>query len=155
MLLMATPNIEKKRVTCSSCGKSEAFTDYELVSDVLNNSSDTVLPGGNRGTVYLVDDASGERYRLNIGVNCVGRNAKTSSADVRIFTDDFSISRMHSYFTVSESSNGALRCSISNAKNKFPTLVNGVELEDGDVLPVAPGDVITLASSKFYIEIID
>lgn len=153
LLLMDMPNIESKIVTCSSCGKSERFTDYERMEEQQRGGA-TLLPGGNCGTVYIVDEATGKKYKLNVGVNGVGRDAKTSKADVRIMTNDCSLSRLHSYLTVSESPNGSIRCSIANAENKFPTFVNGVELVKDDVLPVTPQDKLTLASSNFHIEIV-
>ncbi len=153
LLLMMIPNIESKRITCSSCGKNAMFREYEQVGSSVEEKR-TVLPGsGSQGEVYLVDDATGRRYKLSVGANSVGRNASTCTADIKLETSDRSISRMHSYITVMLTAGGNVRCSISNAKNKYPTSVNGEEVVGDDIIVVGPGDTIALAGSKFHIDI--
>lgn len=142
-----------KTLICPSCGKASLFEEFERIVNVENPEVRTKLPEQKNGTPVLVDNATGKEYVLKAGVNSVGRDAKTCKADIKIETTDFSLSRMHSYISVYQTQSGNVRCGISNAENKFPTLVNGVEIEKDDVISIKPGDIITMAGSEFILEI--
>ena len=148
-----TSQVAGKRLTCPACGKSSVFEEYESVDIEPQEGGRTEIRSNISGKAVLVDDATGREYQLNVGVNSVGRDARSCNADIRIVTEDFSISRMHAYISVFQAQGGSVRCGISNAQNKFPTKVNGVEVEQDDVISVMPGDRISMAGSDFHIEI--
>lgn len=153
LIIRQTKNWAGKTLTCPSCGKGAFFEEFEKVETRQKLPGNTELPSQKVGTPVLIDDTTGNEYKLNVGVNSVGRDAKTCKADIRIVTSDFSISRMHAYISVYQTKSGSVRCGISNAENKFPTLVNGEKVEKDDVISIKPGDKITMAGSDFHIEI--
>ena len=153
LFIKLVKNFSGQYLACPSCGKKTLFEEFERVEKVENADVRTKLPGQKAGAPVLIDDTTGSEYKLNVGVNSVGRDAKSCNADIRIVTSDFSISRMHTYISVYQTQAGSVRCGISNAENKFPTLVNGEKVEKDDVISIKPGDKITMAGSDFHIEI--
>lgn len=153
LFIKLVKNFTGQFLACPSCGKRTLFEEFERVEKVEKPNGNTELPGHKIGIPVLIDDTTGSEYKLNVGVNSVGRDAKSCNADIRIVTSDFSISRMHAYISVYKTQTGSVRCGISNAENKFPTLVNGVEVEKDDVISIKPGDKITMAGSDFHIEV--
>jgi hypothetical protein len=146
---VASPSLAGKIATCPKCGHKGAYESFK-------DNCETVVNKGwaTSGKAYLVYDNTGAEYPLADGLNSVGRYAANSSkADIKIITTDSSLSRKHANITVNKVPDGQIICSISNAENKFKTFVNGIELENGDVLVVNPGDKIKMASSVFHIEI--
>ena len=153
LILHKKSQLAGKFITCPACGKGALFEDYESVDVNPRDEGNTEIRPQTSGKAVLVDDTTGREYRLNVGVNSVGRDARSCNADIRIVTEDFSVSRMHAYISVFQTQGGSVRCGISNAQNKFPTKVNGVEVEQDDVISVMPGDKISMAGSDFHIEI--
>ncbi len=93
------------------------------------------------------------KYPLHLGRNLVGRESKTSNADVQIPTDDFQMSREHAVINITKISNGSLRALIRNYKEGVCTVVKGMKLESTDKLVLTSGTEIKLGqTSVFYIE---
>jgi len=89
----------------------------------------------------------GREYPLHEGENIIGRDASSSSADVRLSTGDNYMSRMHAVISVSNSPSGALRASLRNFKNKNATYFNGTQLQDDEEVFLRNGDTIKMGKT--------
>lgn len=107
-----------------------------------SNSSDDTL---HRQTPYL--ECNGQRYKLAMGINIVGRKASTSNATVQIDTNDRYMSRMHARIQISLLPTGQIRATITNERNMNTTLLNEQPLSDNDVMILTKGSRIQMGDT--------
>jgi len=104
------------------------------------------------GRLTVIDDDSDavkQEYRIREGVMTVGREAKTSTADICIKTSDKTMSRHHIKIETKKNPKGKgfLYC-LSDNNSKNNTLYNGKYLEEGDIVILKDNDEIILGNTK-------
>lgn len=150
-------NKTEKLISCPKCGKKILI---RFKSQSTNEVGETQYRDNNTaGTTQLVDLRveqkscmlvhEGKEYELSLGSNTIGRKATSSSADIQFDIDDRYMSRNHSLINVRRLPNGNLKADISNSRNKNATMVNGNNIEDGDVIVLHDGDTITMGRTTF------
>lgn len=146
--------LEHKIIPCPVCGKKTPYSMCEQVVKRVVSTEDTVIPGTkHEDRALLIDKSTGRSYPLPIGKSVVGRSTASGVADVKIETEDKGVSRKHMVIEVRKTPSGSIRCSITNAENKNKTFLNREPIEDGDILPLNDGDVITTSNSEYHIQI--
>lgn len=156
------PNLENKIITCPLCNKKNLFVNFLQVSQQPKPVSDETQPGGmsdktlpgdkthlgfKYDTVGRLVQNGCKQYILHEGLNVVGREAKSSVANVQISTDDGYMSRSHASIEVLRAANGNVIHTLSNAANKNATYVNGQKVEQGDRIVLNNGDTIKMANT--------
>lgn len=111
----------------------EALTQLSLAS----SSSERI-------GVLLWGEAS---FPLHLGRNLVGRESKSSNADIQIPTDDIQMSREHAIISVMRIANGSLRTLICNNKDCVTTFVNDMQLLADDEVVLRSGTNLTLGNT--------
>lgn len=115
--------------------------------DARRDEMATLLPSSDKVVEHealLV--VNGKEYPLTVGSNVVGRWSPTSQSDVQVFVQDKFLSRQHVQMNVYRLSDGKLRITVKNFKNKNETLVNGSPLVDDSVV-LNDGDTVTMADT--------
>ncbi|MBO7498269.1 MAG: FHA domain-containing protein [Bacteroidaceae bacterium] len=163
--------LEGKNIRCPRCEKVYPFTSFApyvgpRVSPNLPGSSssdETAYAGGARSDtdatrVMSMPDSAAigglilagelERRPLRLGKNVVGRDATTSTADIRIpdVLGKRTMSRTHLLINVTRVGD-TFKHQISlfpDGKKKNRTFVNQTELRTGDVVVLHDGDRITI-----------
>ncbi len=80
-----------------------------------------------------------KKYPLRLGRNLVGRESKTSNADVQIPTNDYQMSREHAVINIKRIADGSIRTLIRNYKDNLVTIVNDLQLETDDEVVLTNG----------------
>ena len=156
------PGIEDKVIHCPVCDENNPFSKFKPIvqkshddtqyikkstdedqTTQLNTNEITVITGN----AYLVDRKTRKTYRLDQGVNYVGRKADSTPkrVNVRIETSDMGFSRAHmSLGAVMQGD--VCKYRIKNDENKNMTFVNGAELDKEDVVYLKDNDIIKSSS---------
>lgn len=122
-------------------------------TDPQGNDSETRLAKASKVAKTAILSVDGRDFKLGIGTNTIGRKAPTSSATIQIPTNDPYMSRRHAIITVSKTREESIKSVISNDKNKNITMVDGLELSQGDEIILASGNVIIMGKTRItYIE---
>ena len=140
----------EKTIKCPNCQTKNVFKDFKRVIPK-KQSDETRINLPREETIgYLLDLQTHLQYPLKEGRNLIGRKTvKTPpKADIPIETTDAGMSREHLFIDVMRGRDGHIHVYASNAKNQNPTLVNGVELEDGDKLGLKHGDILRLCDTE-------
>lgn len=158
VLLVKNPTNDKiKFITCPQCKASLQVrfdTPPTPTASTTNDDSKTVAdPSAQHKHNYALT-CQGITYRLQQGVNTIGRRDTHSTASVQVDTADPYMSRNHAVIRVITLSNGGTRAAISNSKNKNATLVNGVTLQPSDELYLKASDTLTMGKTKLKFIII-
>lgn len=95
----------------------------------------------------------GDSYPLAEGENTVGRQSKTSKANIQLPTDDQSMSREHVRIMVNRLKNGRIKAVISDMRGtdkqqQLPTRIDDEPLMPEDAFVLTHGDAITLGKTK-------
>jgi phage FluMu protein Com len=159
-----------KQITCPNCKSIlqvkfppeqeplEAETYYATPKRPVADSGETQLAGNSYGETQLVSskdkssvNISNARlvfneitYKLDEGLNVIGRKGNTSEATIQIATDDRYMSRQHCSITVTTLPDGSKKAVLSNYKNKNLTTIDGEEIETGDAIRLVNGNRITM-----------
>lgn len=144
----------EKRFDCPNCGK-KILMRYQQHDD---DDGDTNLGGkpvsgatqlGGLNVQHMSSHLmfGGRRYDLQVGPNSVGRKASTSTADIKIDTDDLYMSRAHAIINVRRLPDGGIKCDITNDKNKNTTRVNGNIVGPDDAIVLHDGDRIQMGNT--------
>lgn len=157
VLLVKNPTDDKiKFITCPQC-KASLQVRFDVAP------APTAPPAGDTSkTVYAPSalhkhsyalTCQGVTYRLQPGVNTIGRKDTRSTASIQMDTTDPYMSRNHAVIRVITLSGGGTRAAISNSRNKNATRINDTTLQPGDELYLNAGDTITMGQTtlKFII----
>lgn len=144
----------EKHVTCPNCKTRNKYSAFKRVMPAPvppEEDSTTVIReivGDAVGA--LVDVATGRSYPLREGRNLVGRMTYNTppAATVPIVTENRKMSRSHLYIHVMHGADGRYHAYASNASNRNATTINGVVLEDGDMISLKYQDVLDLAETR-------
>ncbi|MBQ8487639.1 MAG: FHA domain-containing protein [Prevotella sp.] len=113
-----------------------------------HDESETVIGTARKLSATYALECEGRTYQLADGVNTVGRQATTSRASLQIATGDQKMSRHHAQIQLQRLANNTVKLKISNWQNKNGTWVNGMQLADGEILFIEPGDNIRMGSTE-------
>lgn len=140
----------EKTITCPNCKTKNVFKDFKRVVPKIVNDETKIGFTREEEPGSLLDLQTLHQYPLKEGRNLIGRKTvKTPpKADIPIETTDNGMSREHLFIDVMRGRDGHFHAYASNAKNQNSTLVNGVELEDGDKLGLKNNDVLQLCDTK-------
>jgi len=143
----------EKQVTCPNCKTRNKFNSFKRVVPETPSEDDctTIIREIDNDAIgALVDVATGRSYPLREGKNLVGRMTYNSPpvATVPIVTENRKMSRSHLYIHVMHGADGRYHAYASNASNRNATTINGVILEDGDMISLKYQDVLSLADTR-------
>lgn len=99
------------------------------------------------GSLYIKE----KEFALKKGKTVIGRCASTSRADMQIPTDDLYMSRVHAAITVREGANGLVHL-LEPMNPKNPIRVNGIKMEQGDVVALEWGDRLQFGHTELIFE---
>ena len=143
-----------KRFNCPNCGKviEVPFHQHPTEDGATQLGGRPVSGETQLGGLNVQHMAShliygGRRYDLQVGPNSVGRKASTSTADIKIDTDDLYMSRAHAIINVRRLPDGGIKCDITNDKNKNATRVNGNIVGPDDAIVLHDGDRIQMGNT--------
>ena len=147
------PSNYEKNVTCPNCKTKNKFSSYKRVSPVSSPAEDstTVIKRVSDGTTgALMDPLTGKKYPLAEGRNLIGRmtHNSPSKASVPISTDNRRMSRSHLFIDVIKGADGRYHAYASNASNLNETIINGVVLQNEDMLSLKDQDTLSLSGTK-------
>lgn len=133
--------INQQGARLSSSGATEV--GYGNGTTMISGSVTTPKP--EIGVLQVV--SNGQKYRLSVGANIIGRQHSTSQATVQIATDDGYMSRQHMRIDVLPAGYGyEYRISDNNSTNKLT--LNGSILAPGDIVILKPSDKITIGRTN-------
>jgi len=89
----------------------------------------------------------GKEYRLQEGINTVGRKASNSTAMVQIETTDIYMSRNHVTINCVCRQGTLVKAVISNDRNKNSTYINGTKLHNDDQIVLENGCSIKMGNT--------
>lgn len=164
--LKDAPNINNLTFTCPICkevhkvGDCQRYIDppknpiageetqYNYPSQKANNTDETMVFGASQQTaIGRLVAPNGRTYRLNMGINTIGRKASTSQATVQIDTTDQYMSRSHAVIEVKIVGGKAIHI-FHNGANKNPSYLNGTLVESSDLLILNDGNVLKLGMTE-------
>lgn len=170
--------IENKSVTCPVCKERTSFWRFKEVADGVDKE-DTEYPNDDAKTDYGGHKGSGEEstimgntpnftigqlripgtakiFRLKPGRNVVGREAATSSADVRIPSGSNRMSREHVVIDVRKVQGKGFVHYVSLYKERLnDTFINNERILFEDCMVLRHGDVLKLPDVSLKFEIPD
>ena len=177
------PDLERLVFRCPVCKQSIPFREFKLVTEQrvvddestnygplpsADNEATTFDNGNSDSTTYqsvsasgsigfIVNTATGEKFKLHAGRNIIGRKALTSKANIQIAVLNVSkaMSREHLYIDVSEVKGLGIRRVLSLVKQMVnKTEVDNEKLEFGDKVVLSGGETILLpgATLKFVVD---
>ena len=118
------------------------------------DDGETVLPVGEQTENGLesIRIEGQESLKLKDGKNSIGRSDATQMADLRIVTQDRTMSRLHCQIEIVKLENGRVKPIISDLRSldkieEKPILVNDVALTVHDRIVLDDGDYITLGET--------
>jgi len=155
-VLILTYQAKSETVKHFNCPKCSAPLVFKISASVKNepssapkkeDESETIIVGPSKqgGVFYL--SLNGHKIKLADGQNSVGRKSPTSSATVQLDCGDQFMSRSHVLITVVKDSLGNKYVTIQNHKNLNHTWVNGVQINQDDILKLSNGDRITMGKT--------
>ena len=130
---------ENAMITCAKCKMNLPFKSFNMVERTKVVPITPLL-----GQLMVV--STGERYDLREGEFIVGRKGKLKTSDIQLDVPDRTMSRLHLKMKVVKTGNN-MQHRISNAENKRPTLVNGMEMKDGDIIMLRYGDMLKMGET--------
>ncbi|MBR6979113.1 MAG: FHA domain-containing protein [Prevotella sp.] len=153
------PGLEKKSITCPVCKKKSPFTNYKKIANSSRQPSGdpTLVRGLNINTVIgkLTVLQNGQSYQLKEGINVIGRNAVSSTADFKI-PGNMRMSRQHLIIEVKEVPGKGLVHYASLYKNETnETYIGSEKLEYGDRIVLKDGVIIKLPGMDLKFEMVD
>lgn len=153
-------NEEIKQITCPSCKSSlrvkfsiheeslEAQT-YYAPSSKTSDSCKTQLVSNNSNTVNSASLLfNNQEYKLEDGLNIIGRKGSTSNVTIQIDTHDRYMSRMHCSIMISSLPDGTKKVVLSNYQNKNQTCVDNQRVEEGDAIRLVDGNIIIMGHTE-------
>lgn len=163
------PGIEDKYVTCPVCNTRMRFTDFTIVGAGGNSGNDddtqyagmqgAGAAGAERNPVPGMLTMKGQpqkTYKLRPGVNIIGRRATNSNATIQIDCPGKRMSREHLVIEVSrQPGEGYIHYARLYKSQVNATFINGLQLEDGDILELYHGNVISLPDVELIFTIPD
>ena len=154
---MKVPNKNQEAVRNINCPRCKRMIIVSFLQDApidinkqvgLGSDDDTVYikPSvGNRVTPYLV--AGGMRYDITKKVSIIGREARTSTADIQIPTNDLYMGRQHAVITRTSDTPNGYMFTISDYSSKNGLKVDG-KLVCGDMqMPLSDGSCIKMGNT--------
>lgn len=156
LIVRKTTGMESKSVPCSVCKVTIPFVKFAIVKELSSDPEDTELKNkkvhkGNddeeetelETEAFLYDTATQKRYRLNEGINLVGRKTykEESVADIPIETLVKGFSRSHFYIDIVHYGT-TLKPKMYLAKSKNETYVNSERIEKDEKIILQNGDII-------------
>lgn len=153
------PGLESAAIRCPRCGQTRPYTDYcayrqpapqsSLVSKTRGEETIYMIPPSTKkqlpiGGLLLPGEA--EPLQLHLGHNLVGRDAPSSSADIRVPDpkDKRQMSRTHMVVEVTETDESFRHLLSLCPGSKNPTFINDKELLPGDAVFLHHGNHITV-----------
>lgn len=154
------PAYRDKLIKCPTCGVANPFTLFkpfvQPAKTGKNEEEDTtqIVKRHDDTSGYFMDDKTSLKYFIPDGEKSLfGRMTlqSPSKADVPIdvyYSEglDKGISRSHFWIQSVLSADGQYHVYISNAKNVNRTYINGVVLDDGDVVGLKDGDTVSCSN---------
>ena len=133
--------IESAHITCPvpKCGVKLPFKSYLLVQETLIRAVTPVLG-------CLTVKSTGERHDLQEGEYILGRAGVKVEADIKFNVTDRRMSRHHMKLTIRHINQNYLH-HIQKAKEGVVIHVNGIELNDYDIVTLNYGDTISLGDT--------
>lgn len=143
------PDLDHKKVMCSRCNFTGMVAEFQHIGEnplpapkprPVPEPAPGPVPAPHPGTVIdpsakiplvgKLRDDSGMEYPLSFGLNTVGRNAATSSAQIRITDKDSRISREHLVIEVKMpvQVNGFAQRTVTLAISDVPPVIHTVRL---------------------------
>ena len=122
------PGIEQKNAECPTCHTKQLLGAY--------------LP-------KLSMAVGSNTYQLHFGKQWVGRLKEGNDAEIQIPDESRYMSRHHAIISV-QCTPAGLRCTLEE-HGKNPTLLQGIELCEGDIVYLNANDCLTLGEQQMYI----
>lgn len=146
-----TPGIEEKNVTCPVCKRNSRFMDFKVIvldetddeTDLGDRTDINIHKNDEIGKLKVLD--TGYEHSLQIGINTIGRKAKSSKADIQIVTSDMKMSRLHAAIEVVKRNDGDYSYYFFNMKNMNKTYINEQLVGKEDRYILRGGEIIKLA----------
>lgn len=126
-------------------GRGITSEDTQYAETLGKNGKETIVDSLNK-LACLIDN-SGKNYRLNIGINTIGRKANSSTATVQIAVEDKYMSRNHAVVEV-RNVGGQIIYIVKNGANKNPSYLNGSLIGEKDQLILNDGDRLKLGYTE-------
>ena len=136
------------------CPKCKKEIPVSYVDQLLGQDADgeTVVvshksnqPNLGKLTVLPTPGTPPQEFQLSEGILIVGRNAKVSTANICIMTDDKTMSRSHLQIEIKKNQKGnGYFYYLADNNSKNHTLYNGKCIESGEVVVLKDNDVIVL-----------
>ncbi len=163
--LMDSPTINTSTFKCPVCGEKHTVgncqrvvvkpkppvneeTQYEGNGASVSNPEETrIYSAPTPLKVGTLVDNTGRTYKLQVGINTIGRQASTSSASVQIATSDRTMSRSHAIVEV-RNAGGQIVHILKNGANKNPSHYNGTLIEPTDQFILNNGDRVKFGSTE-------
>lgn len=149
LIVSDNPDNSGKKLRCPVCKQVDFFENFARVEDTPEADSTQI---GNRfkaGTAVFRLNYNGRVYPLSEGFNSVGRKASSSSASIQVDNpEDSGFSRLHFNIEIVKGCDGAWHSYLSNASNKNPTYLNGIQVGSGEKLGLRSGDIIKSSSTE-------
>lgn len=165
------PDIEKKSVTCPVCKRKSPFVDFKQTYRQDNSTDysgsghggqeDPKTSGPEEAENYIIGQIcvlrTGSTFPLKQGRNIIGRKASSSKATIQIPTgDNRRVSREHLIVDVKRVLGQGFVHTVSLFKeNVNKTVVNGIQLQPGEELPLKHGCRIDLPDVSLRFELRD
>lgn len=111
------------------------------------NTEETNIGSTPLSSVGFLVDNLGRTYKLQLGVNTIGRKATTSSATIQIDTLDRTMSRSHAVIDV-RNTGGQIIHILKNGANKNPSYHKGIQIGISDQMILNNGDKVKFGSTE-------
>lgn len=121
-------------------------TQYSA-SSVRSSGEETQIYSAPQTNVGSLVDNFGRIYKLQLGINTIGRKASTSSATVQIDTTDRTMSRSHAVIEV-RNVGGQIVHILKNGANKNPSYHKGSLVGPSDQMILNNGDKVKFGSTE-------
>jgi uncharacterized protein YbaR (Trm112 family) len=115
-----------------------------------DDESETIIRRAPRRAVFRIV-YNGIPFELKDGQNTIGRKAGSSRASLQIPTGDMTTSRSHLMIEVNTDANGNKYATLVNHNNTNATMVNEVEINNGDVIKLSDGDQIRMGEETVVV----
>lgn len=149
------PSNYGKSVTCPNCKSRNKFSSFKRSSALPgpaaeNCETEIRAVSHDTSVVALMDPETGRMYPLVEGRNLVGRMTHNvpSKASIPISTDNRRMSRAHLYIDIIKGADGHIHAYASNASNQNETRINGIVLENGDMIGLKHQDHLSLSGTE-------
>lgn len=155
LAIQDTPGIREKVITCPKCKFKAQVSVYmggassrggQGADDESTQLPSFMTPRQSSAVAMLEVTSSSAVYHLNKGHNIIGRQSPTSTATIQIPGDPY-MSRQHVDIEVVQSAAG-LQYHLHEINSSNILSINGEEIERGDIIMLAIGDVLTLGQTN-------